>query len=280
MKPMLAFKFQDKHKQIVYPCYIQPKLNGVRMLYRDGTMQSHSRALEKPKFFPDHRLQHLREELSQIPSHFLVDGELYLHGWSLQQINSAVGINRNEDSPKTALVEYHIFDIIDTRQIGLPFFSRSELLTQLQTSTTFSSVNFVETAFAPTEAFAESYFVDCKRQGYEGAIYRAADASYGLAEYCTNKENRWSNILKRKDWLDINCLIVSFETTIGTKGEKGFSMGVELENGVTCFVGSGLSDMEVLEFEKNPPIGGYVKLKFEAYSDSGTPLKPSIESIL
>jgi DNA ligase-1 len=34
--PMLAQKFKERYKKVVYPAYVQPKLNGMRMLY-DGT---------------------------------------------------------------------------------------------------------------------------------------------------------------------------------------------------------------------------------------------------
>ena len=85
---MCAFKWQD-HKASLGPnFYVQPKLNGVRALYHRGQMQSRGLSNEEGKIWNTPVIAHLLEELNKlIPPFLLTDGELYLHGKSLQQIN-------------------------------------------------------------------------------------------------------------------------------------------------------------------------------------------------
>src|SRR5687768_15403845 len=107
MKPLLAHKY--KPFRVTYPCYVQPKLNGVRALYQNGRFQSRD---EVP--FPEALLDHLAQPLLRIfgTSHAPTDGELYVHGWSLQKILGAITPVRKEDSELTKLVEYHVFDVV------------------------------------------------------------------------------------------------------------------------------------------------------------------------
>ena len=75
--PMLA---QDYHKQkskLSYPAYIQPKLDGYRMLYNSKTQYCNSR---QGKEFGIIRQTDLYKELTKINGDgIILDGELYLH---------------------------------------------------------------------------------------------------------------------------------------------------------------------------------------------------------
>src|ERR1700722_77162 len=119
MKPMLARTYGPKFNH--FPCFLQPKLNGVRALAHHESsgfvMQSRDE-----KLWSYAVLGHIMDELSA----FLVeaqklfgqswnpifDGELYVHGWRLGDINSAIAVKRLEPTVKTKNVEFHIFDTI------------------------------------------------------------------------------------------------------------------------------------------------------------------------
>jgi len=281
---MLAFKYQDKKRHLSFPCHVQPKLNGIRMLYNAGIMQSRSHGLDEEKQWPETRLTHLRSELANIPADIILDGELYVHGWSLQKINSAASINRLEDNEATSQLQYHIFDCINLKEPMAPFAERTSFLKWLMQSEHWQgmikAVQMVATYEAPTLYIADTMFASFRQEGYEGAMFRQSNAPYGFVEQCKNKENRWPVLLKRKQWLDDDFDIVGFNITIGTKGEKGFQLHCETERGALFAVGSGLSDLEVLQYEQNPPIGKIVKVKYEMLSDAGVPLKPSVIAIL
>lgn len=111
-------------------------------------------------------------------------------------------------------------------------------------------------------------------------MYRSLHAMYGLSENCGNKENRWKCLLKRKEWLDKEFLIVDFNITQGKKGERGFQLTCDAGNGETFNAGSGLKDDELDYYVENSPIGQWAKVKFESYSDAQIPKQPTVLAIL
>ncbi len=257
-----------------FPCHVQPKLNGVRCQYQNGIMQSRSHGLEEPKFWSPAMHTHIREELQHVPVNIMLDGEIYFHGWSLQKINGAGGVNRITPNELTTKLEYHVFDLFDEEH---PDYEFSYRRVALQSLMLFTPIRIVDTFLALDELMMERYYAFFKSHKYEGAMLRKSDSPYGLLENCTNKENRWNYILKRKDWLDEEFEITDFTQTEGEKGEAGFQLTCKGNSGKPSFnVGSGLSDMELAQFAQNPPIGRLATIKFEMYSDLGRPLKPTI----
>lgn len=276
---MLCHRYEKHKAAIKYPWYIQPKLNGIRLLYFDGVMQSRSFGLDIPRTWPQHRLKHLRNELFNVPSRYLFDGELYVHGWSLQKINGTAAINGGNDNERTPLLEYHVFDIVDTENLDLIFSERVEILTRFSRQT-FDKVRFVETIPIASELVGDANYAAWKHFGYEGAVYKDPNESYGFVEDCGNKENRWKKTLKRKDYLDEKCKIISVLEGEGKFEGMVGAFILELPNGVRFQAGSGLYDSQREEYWENPPIGVFCEIKYFALSDEGKPLQPTIEAVL
>lgn len=281
MRPMLAFKYQDYGHKLTYPLFVQPKLNGVRALFSSGAWQSRDEKLWKAPV-----LKHLTDQLVGVcPPGWILDGELYVHGWSLQQINSAIAINRNEPNEKTKEVEYHVFDIIDTSNTSQDFGGRCGILNTLSErllANGAKNVRTVDTTGCDGLQESEQLYPFYRGQGYEGLMYRSADAPYGFLENCTNQENRWRCLLKRKDWLDDEFEITGFNTTEGEKGNEGFQLWCKAKNSKIFTIGSGLSDAERRHYKASPDqlIGKLARVKYEMLSDEGIPLKPTLEAIL
>lgn len=273
---MLAHRFADHHHKLPPEFFIQPKLNGVRALYHNGLMQSRDEVLWKPDV-----VAHLVAPLTQlVPSNFVLDGELYVHGWSLQRINGAISVVRAAPSDATKLVQYHVFDIYDLNDVEIPFGLRAEMLANLNYRFYHHPLLYiVETQLADLQK-AETYYGYYRRMGYEGLMYRHPAKPYGMEERCGNKENRWPWLLKRKEWMDDEFQIVDFTITTGAKGNRGFQVTCVTQAGKQFDVGSGLAMIEVDDYESNPPIGKKARVRFEMYSDDGVPLKPTIEAIL
>src|SRR3989304_5553014 len=82
IKPMLAAPFEDHKHKLVYPVTVQPKFDGVRCLaFRkaDGTIMLQSRGGDP------YELPHIQNEISPwLGNGWILDGELYIHGTSLQ----------------------------------------------------------------------------------------------------------------------------------------------------------------------------------------------------
>ncbi len=278
MKPMLAFKYQDNLPKLTWPQYVQPKLDGVRMIYRSGTMQSRSYGRDEEKIFSHTRFVHLRDSLASVSPNFILDGELYIHGKALQTINGLVSINSTEPRPNEDSLQYHVFDCINLRDLSCPFSERTQLLSYLLER--LPSVHYVETHHCHDEPSADELYRKFKSQGYEGSIYRAPNSPYGLVHNCGNQENRWKYLLKRKDWLDAEFEIVGFELTEGSKGETGFNLHCLNCDGLPFAVGTGLSDLEVSEYALRPPVGRQAKLRFDSYSLDLIPLKAHVIEII
>lgn len=279
MKPMLSHRYQDHEDSVRYPWYIQPKLNGIRMLAFGATLQSRSYGLVQERTWPEARLRHIRKALEAIPSHFMLDGELYVHGWSLQKINGVASINALADSDQTPLLQYHVFDIVNTLALEEPFAERAEYLAAFRRRLE-APLCFVETVLAPDQIRGDAHYTAWKHFGYEGAVYKDPAEPYGFAEHCGNKENRWKKTLKRKDYLDLVARCVGmipgkdkYEGMVG-------SLVFKLDNGVHFDVGTGISDFQREEWYCSPPLDQHFSIKYFALSDAGKPTQTSILSIL
>jgi hypothetical protein len=112
--PMLAHKFKDHMNKVEWPSYIQPKLNGMRMLF-NGT-EARSRGNKEI-------IREVIEHLQFDTGGFILDGELMLpNNVLLQESMSAIKKYRPGISDK---LEYHVYDIVNT---DLPYEERMKLL--------------------------------------------------------------------------------------------------------------------------------------------------------
>ena len=272
--PLLAHVYEPK--RVTFPCYVQPKLNGIRALYQNGRFQSRDLVP-----FPEILLQHLAKPLLEIfdPS-VILDGELYVHGWPLQRINAAVTPVRQTPTEDTVQVQFHVFDVVDYKE---RFHVRQQLRQRAQ------NIHCVETYIVDDEETANRRYAEFVSNGYEGMMYRLGTCPYtvpnqpggiGRARYLADKHNRVWHLLKRKDWQDDEFMFDSLNATIGEKGERGFQMWCKTKEGKSFKVSSGLSRAELDHYLANPPIGRQIKIKYLVFSEERKPLNATILCIL
>lgn len=281
MKPLKAFPFQEE--KITYPCIVQPKLNGIRALYQNGVFQSGDEIL-----FPSNLLAHLAEELKNIDPAIILDGELYVHGWTLQRINAAVNPNRRTISADTLEVGYHVFDIANS---DLSQAKRIKLLKSLNLNTaSFVKICAVVTCVCNTATEANNFYLQSVQEGYEGIMYRINECPYttpnqkiwqhvlapGRARYISDRNNRSHFMFKRKSWQDDDYVCRGFELTYGEKGEVGFILYCTTKNKKIFKISSGLTRKEVFDYAENPPINKIVKVKYLTLSEDGIPQNATI----
>lgn len=258
---MLAHRYPKK--QPPYPCYVQPKLNGLRAIYFRGRFISRDQHFWNPPV-----VDHLFKNLTGLPDDIVLDGELYKHGWSLQQINSAIAVKRTEPTEKTAEVEFHVFDCFSVHDMLARQKKRFDLLT-------FAPVpDKVEPILIKDKAEGDYWFRKFVEAGYEGMMYRDPEAPYGFVDRCGNQENRWGCLLKRKEWLDEDYQVVGVEEGKGELAGMVGALVLELEDGQQFRAGSGLTRRQRQEFWHDPP--KRAKIKYEMLSDTGVPLKPIV----
>ena len=266
IKPMLAKTYISS--KFVPGMFGQPKLDGIRALYQDGQFVSRDGIV-----WSEHCFRDLKAYLSSvIPPDIILDGEFYIHGTSLQQINSRCAVKRITPHPKEHEVVFHCFDTVQL----LPFYDRYVMFKQAY-PLEHSQFSFVKTYKLDTEVVGTNMFLEFKRQRYEGLMYRHPTDPYSIPSMCGNKQNRSWSLMKRKSWLDLDATIVGCLPGEGKYSETLGSFQLAY-CGIVFSAGSGLSDFQrdLYWRHRTAMLGSTVKIQYETLSDTGIPLKPII----
>jgi ATP-dependent DNA ligase len=285
MIPQLAASIGPKFNR--FPCYLQPKLNGVRCLSQIhggiGIFMSRDE-----KFWYTPKLRHLQTQLESIKSLIgsrVLDGELYTHGWKLQRINGAVSVNSVTPRHDTHEVEYHIFDIVHPAQT---FDERWIMFRTELAAANLSHIKVVPTAYIHDRNEMEQLFKHWTALGYEGVMLRPdGPYVYGQTAHGTRKNSPF--LWKYKAWKDGEFLCVG--TTQG-EGKADIGIGalvlarhevylsqVQPES-LTFKVGTGFDDNERMQYMQNPPIGKLVKIRYLELTEAGVPFNPSFLCVM
>jgi ATP-dependent DNA ligase len=210
VNPMLAHKYRDHAKKIVWPAAVQPKLDGIRCIgvVKDGKATLWSRTRKQIKSMP-----HIEAALVQAArgKDVIFDGELYNHNLrtggtvSSQDAPSTVDfeqiislVRKDEPDPNHKLVEYHVYDLVLD---NYSFADRSQMLRTFVEGV--DHLVFVETIEAENHPHMEEIYAHYMANGYEGAIVRNLSAVY---EY-----KRSYNLQKVKEFVDEEFEIVGIE---------------------------------------------------------------------
>lgn len=192
-KPMLAQSLDKvKPEQIDWSqAYAQPKLDGHRALFKDGVLYSRQ---GKPLDLP-----HIVDDLHMYGFDDLhLDGEIYLHGKTLQEISSL--IKRPQEG--TDSLVFHIYDLVDSKpyseryqEIWSRLMELDEAPPTFDVVSTFNAGNFEELQKAHQINLA---------QGYEGTMLR-----WGSAGYEDGKRSK--HLLKMKNFQDAEFEIIGYQ---------------------------------------------------------------------
>lgn len=248
ISPMLA---QDGKKvKFAFSVAVQRKFDGARALtiWEGGKPKLLSRG---NKFYS---VPHIEKQLAKIlkPGQML-DGELYIHGMSLQQIMSYVKKNK----PGSEKLQYHVYDVPSNKM----WVQRSADLAQINFS---GDIVQVDTYIVDGMEELISYHDIFVKDGYEGAIIRLGD---GLYEY--GKRSR--SLLKWKDFEDAEFLILGATPGVGKFAEVPIFTVQNNINDLTFNV-TPTGTAEVRKEYMNPKyIGQYLTVRFKGRSEDGIP---------
>lgn len=220
IRPMLAHKYDinkkttGRSKTINFPCAIQRKYDGLRMLsHKDGkeiVMESRKAVI----FNNFHKLRaNLKKIFKKLSGNFYLDGELYTNDLSFEEIS---GLSRKleggltkEEEKKIDLIHYYVYDCFDLDNMELTFKERNAILKSLPK---VKYVNIVETYNAKNKEEVREFQKKFVEEGYEGTMLRNYDSTYQL-----NK--RTKDLQKYKDFMEDEFKIIGF--TDGEGSEKG-----------------------------------------------------------
>lgn len=279
----MALQVYDKNKKhINYPCYIQPKLDGIRLIGKieNSEVKLMSRRLNEFIGF-DFIKDEIKLLLENEPN-IILDGELYNHDLSLQQIS---GIVRNEDdsySEKLKL-KFYIFDCVDLEHNSLTFSDRYEKLKELFRHKTFNYLILTDTIKIHNEKISDKYYKEYIENGFEGIVYKNLDAKY---EYSSYKEIRSYQFLKRKKGYDAEYPIIGFERGIHGKDADAIIFIMSTDDGHTfksvpndTLINRKKMYKLALENFDNLYKNKLATIKFDEYSKIGIPLRAKFIAI-
>lgn len=263
LRPMLAHDYTKRKHDIVFECYVQAKLDGLRCLAQkidSNTIRYLSRG-SKEFTTLDHLSPYLLE-IMEVGDIF--DGELYTDNLTFQEIVSAV----KRKSDLTDKIQYHIYDyaLEDTS-----FDVRMDLLEdkyRSSTSITDSPLVLVNSYLVENEESIKVYHNLFNEQGYEGTMIRNIDGGY-VFDY------RSKDLQKYKDFDDAEFRIIGGNEGVG-RSEGQCIFLCETENGNSFSVRCRGSDESRKEQWENLDsyIGRYLTVRYQGLSDDGLPRFP------
>jgi DNA ligase-1 len=232
--PMLAHTFEPtattaKKNNIVFPCFVQPKLDGLRcIMYRDsitGDLHCQSRT---GAYFDT--MDHIKTSLAPVFAkhpQLILDGELYTTEIPFEELAGLIKKKKLTPNDKDRLraIEYHIYDIVDETK---PFEDRHAMIRKIfaqnaasrmasphATSTSDHLPQFIRlvpTTEAKTPADFKALFSEFIETGYEGIMLRNKKGMYR----CNYRSH---DLQKYKEFLEDEFPIVGF--TQGDGRDKG-----------------------------------------------------------
>lgn len=252
--PMLAHDYLKHQKKVKYKSYVQRKYDGVRSIFDDSIFISR-KGIEY--ILPEvlYLEMNILSERLDIP----FDGELYVHGMYLQQINALVKNKKNTDRHK---LKYIIFDIPIENQT---FEERIMLLNR--TAELIKELNLVHVEVAPIEVVhnlqeLEDLQIQYINEGYEGIMIRNPE---GLYLY----DHRSHDLLKYKNFKEKEFLIL--DVTPDKDGQGVFVCDCGDDNTFGCRMrGTDEYRVELLQ-NKDNYIGSWVTVRYQSTTQKGIP---------
>jgi len=203
-KPMLASECADELSKIKFPVYVQPKLDGIRAILKDGKLWSRT---GKP--IPNLDLQKLHREIAWLP-HVTFDGELMVGDPTASDVwNKTSTVVMSKDKQAKDVV-FHVFDLWQGGVDGTDYSSRRALLDtmfqHMSEKPLERGVKVVPSTLVKNEAellMAEEYYTS---QGYEGVILRSPNGAYKNGRATV----RGGELLKLKRFKDAEAVVLEY----------------------------------------------------------------------
>lgn len=248
--PMLAQKYDPAKPTMPFPCSVQPKLDGIRALYYKGALWSRlGKQLAGVNF--------IAKQLVDVP--IILDGELYCHELSFQEIISAV----KKTNVNTKKLQYFVYDTVNNDS----FPERMETVRNTLIQQVRPNVKILETNRCESKTDVSKFMTKFLGEKYEGLILRSDTGGYV-------KKYRSKTLQKHKEFHDAEYVISDF--TEGEGSEKGLVLFI-------CAVGNTTFTVRPIGTKKHRRdlflkgqkyIGKKLIVKYQELTDSGIPRFP------
>jgi len=173
--PMLAQSFSDHGHKIKYPCYAQPKLDGIRCIaiVKNGKCTLWTRT-RKPITSVPHIIKEVEHLYGKLD--ITLDGELYNHTLKKDFEKIVSMVRQEEPAEGHEIVQYHIYDVVTNQTFGdrwENFFSRLPIPSEAP-----KYCFMVSTGMLHVEDQVQTAFDAAIKLGFEGLMLRNKDAKY------------------------------------------------------------------------------------------------------
>lgn len=193
-KPMLATDFDKVKPEAIdwANAFIQPKLDGHRSLFDE---------IQYSRQGKEQGVAHIADDLKGGDwfEGMHLDGELYVHGMTLQAIGSLIKKYREE----SLKLEYHVYDLV----ADIPFEQRyAALANSFKQSEGLRDERIVLVPTHKVDSLdaAQAFHKQFVAAGYEGSILRHGTQGY-------EDDKRSKGLLKLKDFSDLEVEVFDFE---------------------------------------------------------------------
>jgi DNA ligase-1 len=262
MAPMLAHKYSTYAKQLKFPCWVQPKLDGIRCFDTpDGKISRTNK--------PILTMEHIEVKATLVDvvagspfglvlENLIIDGELYAHGKSFQENMRLIKKHRPGESNH---VKFHIYDVVSDK----PF--RDRIMVAKEIVEVSKNCELVPTYQVRDMKDVQNFHKEFLEQGYEGTIIRWGDEGYDV-----NKRSKY--LLKYKDFLDEAYKVIDvvpndanpLHGTVVCTTDDGriFKTGMKFSH----------AEREEMLLNKDKYIGNVAEVRFFEFSEDGIPRFP------
>jgi DNA ligase-1 len=270
-KPMLATAI-DKVKAWQFPVYASRKFDGHRMLATvvDGAVVLYSRGGKKVD------VAHICDILQRAYEAYLlgnygwdgttIDGEVYLHGATLQRISSLVKKPKIESRTLT----YNIYDAINPDR---DYEDRLNYIRSMTVDLDHDFVRCTDTVKVENQADLDALHSKFLSEGYEGTMVRHGDTGY-------EDGKRSKSLMKMKDFQDAEFEIIGYtEGKPYIREMATYQVPIyrcRADNGSTfdCTAPGTMEEKHALWMSRDTDVGQLLTVKFFNLTPDGLPFLP------
>lgn len=258
--PMLAKPFDEHPDKVKFPCFIQPKLDGIRcMAYWVGDELVLMSRGGKPLNVP-----HIQASLAtSLKKNGVLDGELYIHGKNFQEITRLVKKVR----PESETLQYHVYDAFFIDQESADY-SERQLVASVLVGYKNPVVKLVKNYVAHDFDDIQKYHAELESKGYEGIMIRNSIGGYKL-------KHRSTDLLKLKSFFDAEYKVIDHK--IGSGRFEGVPIWIcETEDGKTFdVVRKGTMEEKADDLANvDSYIGQWLTVRYPNLTEEGKPRFP------
>ena len=216
--PMLAHAYEplsskNKKNDIVFPCYVQPKLDGLRCvcyLMQSGNSNDCKVVAQSRTGAYFETVEHICDELRPIllknPG-LILDGELYTTDIPFEELAGLIKRKKASDADvqQRKCIKYHVYDIVVD---GAPYSERHNRILATVGRTKCEHVEVVHTQLIHALGEFRQAFGEYVAGGYEGIMLRNAHGPY-------RQNYRSHDLQKYKEFVEAEYPIVGFKEADG-----------------------------------------------------------------